>query len=720
MPDNTPHETSGVHEDLRRQYEQAWHSGTPPTLSAFVPDVGLPGRLDTLIELVCIEIEYSWKRLQADNSASPPKSIDEYLHQFPELQVPHAIRQLVEQELTMRRAGGHSVSAGGYAERYPDAFASMSTELLSGRPPSIDSTTPFSGAMPERLPSELGQYTLVERIGEGGMGCVYRARHQRLGSPAAIKILKESRGELLSRFHREARAAANLRHPHIAAAFDAGEEGSKSYIVFEFVEGENLRQIVTGGQPLEQHVAVNYIRQAALGLGHAHSLGFVHRDVKPANLMLDTHGNIKVLDLGLASARADDDWTDATSCDALMGTIDYMAPEQGLDPRAADERADIYGLGCTLYFLLTGKRLYDGDSVVARLVMHREYPIPSLLDVVPNCAPELDQLFRRMVAKRAEDRPTSMQEVINALDAISNEPRKRSSRQLITVLGASAITVAVIVTMIALALTPASPDVDDGATALSNDTAAPRTEETAIGGTPRRRALQLLELGATLDLLVDNQKVRVAELGQIPSAPFGIVGIDCRGSVSETALVEILRETDPNFLGLQGSQLTSNGLKEIVREAPSLEALHLGAVDLTNVDLTCLIDLERLQTLWIGRTNVADDHTVALAQVESLAYLWIGETSITDAGVERLATLPNLVGLGLEYTQVSGVCLRALEKTQLVTLILDGTAVSDDDIPQLGGLTTLQGLSVKETRISEQGQQRLLQRLPDCQIDWTN
>ena len=272
-----------------------------------------------------------------------------------------------------------------------------------------------------------GNYLLLSRLGEGTMGTVYKALHLRMQRVVALKTLKPetSKPAFIERFYREVRAAARLNHPHAVAAYDADECESGHYLVMEYVDGKDLSAIVKRDGPMSVSEAVSAIRQAAEALAYAHRFGIIHRDIKPANLMRDAHGNVKVADLGLARLSNDhtiaetDERAELTQSGSIMGTIDYMAPEQAIDAARVDARADIYSLGCTLYFLLTGRAVYEHDSLMARLVAHRDASIPSLRDRVPDVPEELDQLFCQMLAKTPEDRCACMEDVAAALKAFS-------------------------------------------------------------------------------------------------------------------------------------------------------------------------------------------------------------------------------------------------------------------------------------------------------------
>ncbi len=272
----------------------------------------------------------------------------------------------------------------------------------------------------------LGDYVVLDRIGAGGMGQVFKARHRWMNRIVAVKLLSAAAirsPEAVRRFYREVQTAARLAHPHIVTAFDAGEHEGLHYLVMEYVEGRDLARIVAEEGPLSVERAVGYVVQAARGLEYAHGEGVVHRDVKPGNLLFDDRGTVKILDMGLARIQTLGKAGDAPNSERLtetgqvMGTCDYMAPEQAEDTRAADHRADVYALGCTLYRLLTGDPPYAGETLMQVLLAHREAPIPSLCDARPEVPPEVDAVFRRMVAKRPHDRYPSMTELTADLEA---------------------------------------------------------------------------------------------------------------------------------------------------------------------------------------------------------------------------------------------------------------------------------------------------------------
>lgn len=308
--------------------------------------------------------------------------------------------------------------------------------------------------------SMLGPYQIVRKLGQGGMGAVYEARHTKLKKTFAVKVLPPEMMKspaLVARFEREMEAVGALDHPHIVRATDAGEFNGTHFLVMEFVDGTDLAQLVKQNGPLPIDVALEVIRQAALGLQHAHEHGLVHRDIKPSNLLMAssvaafartrvaggeetgkssrvlanaaTDFTIKILDLGLARLGGDDSPSGLTSSGQMLGTPDYMAPEQWDDTRSVDARADLYSLGCTLAFLLTGKAPFDNGrqrSFLHIMKAHADASVPDLTALRSDVSAEVNSLFQRLMAKRPEDRFQSAAEVVAAIESFRSRVRQNA------------------------------------------------------------------------------------------------------------------------------------------------------------------------------------------------------------------------------------------------------------------------------------------------------
>jgi serine/threonine protein kinase len=287
-----------------------------------------------------------------------------------------------------------------------------------------------NGAMPARL----GGYRLIRMLGRGAMGAVYEAKQVSLDRTVALKTIRDrlvNKPSALARFTREAYAAAQLNHHNVVQIYDFGEDAGQHYFSMERVDGTSLDEVVKEHGAVEARLAATYIAQAARGLQFAHRSGMVHRDVKPANLLLSRDGVVKVADLGLvkvpdlqdvvadgeeASMLSRSGGSQVTMMGTAVGTPAYMAPEQSVDATQVDHRADIYSLGCTLFYLLAGKPPYDAQDVSTLLAQHANAPIPDVRAKHPHIPLQLDRIIHTAMAKRVEDRYATLAEMINDLE----------------------------------------------------------------------------------------------------------------------------------------------------------------------------------------------------------------------------------------------------------------------------------------------------------------
>ena len=265
-----------------------------------------------------------------------------------------------------------------------------------------------------------GDYIVIDKLGQGGMGTVLLAKHRRMDRKVAIKVLPvtalESK-DAVARFYQEVKVAARLNHPSVVHAYDAGEHRGFHYLVMEYVEGHDLSKVLSQLGIIPAPLALDYISQVASGLEYAHRKGVIHRDIKPSNLLLDYEGQVKILDMGLARIADTVDQqlsTQLTTTGQMMGTVEYMSPEQAEDTRSADVRSDIYSLGCTMYRLMTGQSPFSRETIVKTILAHRSAAIPTINTGCDN-ETAINQLFQKMVAKKPEQR---FQTVTNLLEAI--------------------------------------------------------------------------------------------------------------------------------------------------------------------------------------------------------------------------------------------------------------------------------------------------------------
>jgi eukaryotic-like serine/threonine-protein kinase len=262
------------------------------------------------------------------------------------------------------------------------------------------------------------------------MGEVFRARHTRLDREVALKVMRKeklAKPDAVKRFHREIRAAATLRHENVVMAYDADQAGDIHFFAMEFVDGTTLDDMVKDKGPLPVAEACEFVRQAALGLQHAFEKGLTHRDVKPANLLVDKAGVVKISDLGLVLIE-DPESAEAASRltkeGLTVGTPDFVAPEQARNPRAADVRADIYSLGCTLYYLLTGEVPFPGGTPTEKMLRHARESIPA--PTRPDVPPSLRAVVATMTARKPEQRYQTPAAVASALEEFARPASPRT------------------------------------------------------------------------------------------------------------------------------------------------------------------------------------------------------------------------------------------------------------------------------------------------------
>lgn len=404
-------------------------------------------------------------------------------------------------------------------------------DTLDASPPALQRTLPVDGASREGAqgPSEdawigrilAGRYALERVIGRGGMGFVFEAKHLAVGRQVAVKILRPDmarNAEAVTRFHREARAAASIGHPRIVEVFDFGHTDDGAYLVMELLQGDDLAALIRAKGPLPVARAVALTRQIADGLRAAHARGIVHRDLKNGNVFVtqrEGRDAIKILDFGVSKAFALDDDGPSTHQGTLVGTPHTMAPEQGLDGRSVDHRADLYALGCMLFEMLTGELPFTGQTAVEVLYKHvHEAPRrPSSLRtdaVIPHA---LDDLVMRLLAKDRERRPRDAQAVLDVLDAL--DLNRRGIRRRWAALAVATVALgAVAAVRLRAAPTPAAPpvfvpkpDVQAEPDARPAVLAAPDVSAVPADAPARERTLTVVVSPVTAAVWVDGVRV---------------------------------------------------------------------------------------------------------------------------------------------------------------------------------------------------------------------
>jgi serine/threonine protein kinase len=311
------------------------------------------------------------------------------------------------------------------AEKRAAYDAELRQKLAAAGPP------PLPPATPEQTDDIDGtvfdHYLLLDLLAQTRTGPIFKARHRPMNRAVAIKIVSgdgPKKADVVARFYRKVQILAGLEHPNLVTAYDAGERDGTHYLVMEHVDGRDLGTMLREIGPLPVAHAVNYVMQAASGLGYAHAHAVYHRNVKPTNLLVDRQGVVKVVGFGLARIEGgplsseESPREELTMPGFVLGTREYMAPEQMLSSCAADHLSDIYGLGCTLHTLLIGRPPYVSKPQGGKMTSPLKGPIPSLSQQRPDVPASVDAVFRRMLAPRREERPQSMAEVIESLQDV--------------------------------------------------------------------------------------------------------------------------------------------------------------------------------------------------------------------------------------------------------------------------------------------------------------
>ncbi|MBL8829524.1 MAG: protein kinase [Planctomycetaceae bacterium] len=318
--------------------------------------------------------------------------------------------------------GSSGSGSGRVVEPSLDEVTIISNRLSVGSAPSLKPSRPME--LGRLLAGErLDHFELVDFVGGGGMGAVFRARDTLLNREVALKVLPRDQGneeENRRRFRNEAQSAARLDHENIARVYYVGEDKGLSYIVFEFIEGVNLRQLVEQrGSPLPVADAISYTWQVAKALDHAHRRDVVHRDIKPSNVLITSDGMAKLVDMGLARLHDVEGTNDLTASGVTLGTFDYISPEQARDPRNADVRSDLYSLGCTLYFMLTARPPFPEGTVLQKLLQHNSDAPPDPREFNADVPDELAQIVARLLAKNPQKRYQGPLDLIADLHRLS-------------------------------------------------------------------------------------------------------------------------------------------------------------------------------------------------------------------------------------------------------------------------------------------------------------
>lgn len=556
-------------------------------------------------------------------------------------------------------------------------------------------------------PLLLDRYVILEALGSGGMGIVFKALHRSMERIVAIKVLPEyavNSPDKVQRFQREVVSVAKLSHPNVVSAFDAHELDGTYFLVMEYVDGDNLRDCVNEGGPLAIEDAVRVIDQVAAGLSAAHAQRMVHRDVKPTNIMLTSDGTAKLLDLGLARTMqmAKDTHDAELTQDGLgMGTASYMSPEQAMNARAADARSDMYSLGCTLYYLLVGHAPFERETTVQTIVAHRESQAPRIREARDDVPASVEAIYQKMVAKTPEDRYPTMDALRNDLAkclsadhqipafVASTQPARLhdGGRQRGTdsrAIWAIAISALLLVTAAGAWMWSGRGTTDD--ITLHRDVA--KWAIMSGGYVTIENELGEYEPEATADL---------------PDGDFRVVGLELYASDDAFSVEPALE-----ILGLR--KLALYGFDEV--DIPAIVKLH-SLVDVTfndctlmESDLAHVSSMPNLRALSLDYCNVTDAGISAATRARKLDTLTIGGTQVTGAGFHSLTNLPELILLDLTELEFTAEDLQHLPPS-IEELYMPWCNVNDDYVPQLQRFPNLNRLDLQGAQLTVDGIQAL-------------
>jgi serine/threonine protein kinase len=591
----------------------------------------------------------------------------------------------------------------------------------------------------------MGHYVLCEKIGEGGMGTVYAARHRHMGRMVALKVIRPDRfpaAGAVERFQREIQVSARLRHTNIVVAYDAGEAQGSMYLVMELIEGCDLARRVRRHGVLGLPAALDVVRQTALGLAYLHSQKVVHRDIKPSNLLLDRQGVVKILDLGLSrmvewsEAVQTGVYCDVTASGELLGSVDFMSPEQFVNARSVDARADLYSLGCTLYGLVSGKPPFTGASVGERIVAHREQAIPSLREVAGDAPPRLDRLFRQLLAKDPSQRPNDANTVIAEIDAlgildsstIKTAAAKHSvdlpetevmprgglstSRRTWTgkkIIGSACAAAAIAGTLIVATHWPGRDDYGPSSSLrpLHTPATSDKIRQPSVLPAESRATPAAVP---TVTLNDDAKQQAILSSPKPASAP----RVNTSDKDRTTALWAIKLGGEVQVQSADGFRSVQSQA-DLPRDSFRVQRLNLAGLSLADVDFTPLAGLTELVMVDLGRSNANDLALRVLGQTPSLTHLSLMGTQIDDSGLALLNDLAALKTLDLRGTGVTDEGLvqfasrHSLEEMRLG----EGQILHDSGAESLAVMQSLKSLGLRHTNITDKAVRALaaLERL---------
>ena len=677
--------------------------------------------------------------------------IDTHLDHCPTCQTALAACQAEEDTLISALRLGHSEVA---FEHEPELQASLrsATSLKSVRKESVVQT-----------PSQLGPYQLLKLLGKGGMGEVYLAQHTRLEMIVAVKVLADRLihdAQAVARFDREMKAVGRLSHPNIVRATDAGDYEGKHFLAMEFIEGNDLSQVCRAHGPLTIANACEMIRQAALAIQHAHDHGLIHRDLKPSNLMLTPEGLVKVLDLGLA--RLNESSSEGLTNDfQIMGTADYMAPEQAAQTTAVDWRADIYSLGCTLYSLLSGRAPFADEqhsSSILKIIAHQREVAPAVKARRPEIPAALSAIVAKAMEKTPADRFASAAEFATALQAFTDGADLFSLPTDIATVNASQGRTSDVAKHASLVDTTAIPAMRPPS--QPQRTSTPSRKSIAVGALI---ALSIIGVAAALSIVfrsgngtivveidgdeigtrIDGQQLVIEDLANAttyrlsiasnqaeqPLAPGDYrikVEDDASGLELETDKFQIKRNqktivrayvqpTSPTTLPpispspLSPPSPASNQQLALAQWSLANHGQVIARINNRDVDFhnPSQIPDEPFIVTGINFTKTlvpSDSDLETLCQSSTLSHLEFSDLELSDRVMKKLILLPQLTSLRLRYDEAPPQGLERLaELPHLFDLTVGGEYVGDDELLMLKGVKNAGRVTISGKQVTDAG-----------------
>lgn len=602
---------------------------------------------------------------------------------------------------------GHS-EQNPFSEQQLDRIFNSTISSINQPPSTAYSPTPHtSSSIHIPIDEELnritirviGNYHLIEKIGQGGMGVVYKAIHARLKKQVVLKLLLNNQWDndtQTQRFYREMELIGQLDHPNIVKATDTGEVDDTCFLVMEYLSGHDLKTILKSENRLSITSACYIVRQVANGLQYIHNHKLIHRDIKPSNLFLTLDGEVKILDLGLAGlSQTNPHLSDLTDSQCIMGSVHYMAPEQAHSVKSIDHRADIYSLGCTFYKLLTGQTPFKQQTQIATILAHREEPPPRLSDLLPEIPETLAELFQSMMKKNPVDRIQTMAEVVEILDRFLSEQNQiplnesaetclSESQELIELCRNTILT----------------PPIE----VMSAD-ASTQVQPSKSYANPKRGILfltliLLFSLGAW-GIWMYQPPSSVPVPGHPPDK------IPLTGPSLEQAKLE--REAAVWFLNHE-SEIIIDGRYDPVTQVQDLpeadfyiREIKFYPQTITREVMTPLKGLAKLEILHLEDCHVMDDALVPLEGKLTLKTLDLHETGLTNAGLSHISSLVNLTHISLQKNrEITDEGLQALANMKKLSSInLDRLNITDEGIAFIKHNPRLDWLNIKDTQITD-------------------